>query len=55
MIVDKITQDTDNNEANGVYSSDPVFEPDYDSKPLTKQEVLELVAECKAYVQSKKV
>lgn len=42
-------------EATGVYCSTPVFGPDYDNRPLTKQEVLELVAECKAYVQSKKV
>ena len=39
---------------NCVRYSYPLYESDYDSKPLTKQEVLELVAECKAYVQSKK-
>jgi hypothetical protein len=38
----------------GIYYSDPEYADQYDSRPLTKKEVQELIAECKAYVQSKK-
>lgn len=38
----------------GIYYSDPEYADVYDSKPLTKKEVQELITECKAYVQSKK-
>lgn len=38
----------------GIWYSDPEYADVYDSKPLTKKELQELITECKAYVQSKK-